>query len=174
MKRTELKVNGAFVYDIDRYDDSRGFFQEVYSEKKGYPLRVLQTNISRSEKNVVRGLHVTNFPKLCTCVAGRLFDVVVDVRKHSSTYLQWDGVWLDENNSKQLYVPSDCAHGFFAAESGTILLYSQGGTYNPHKEWSVKWNDPLLGVEWPEADEYILSEKDQAAKGIAEHHGVEV
>lgn len=172
MKRTQLKVSGAYVYEIDRFSDERGYFQEVFSEKKEYPIRVLQTNVSHSHKNVVRGLHVTNYPKLCTCVRGRLFDVVVDMRKWSPTYLKWDAVWLDEDNCKQLLVPSDCAHGFFAAENGTVLLYSQGGTYNPPREWSVKWNDPLIGVEWPEADEYIISEKDQAAKGIAEIQGI--
>ena len=175
MKRTRLKVNGAYVYEIDRYEDDRGYFQEVFSTQK-YEAdfwKVCQTNVSYSEKNVVRGLHVAPFAKLCTCIKGRLFDVVVDVRKMSTTYLQWDAVWLDENNKKQLFVPAYCAHGFFAAENGTILLYSQDGLYNPREEWELKWDDPLLGVEWPEADEYKLSEKDRAAKGIAEHHGIE-
>lgn len=174
MNRTELKVKGAYVYEIDRHEDDRGYFQEVFSEKLGYSLRILQTNVSYSHQGVVRGLHVANFPKLCTCIKGRLFDVVVDTRKWSGTYLKWDAVWLDENCNKQLYVPSDCAHGFFAAENGTVLMYSQGGTYNPRNEWSVKWNDPLIGVDWPDSEEYILSEKDIAAKGIAEHHGVKV
>ena len=66
-------------------------------------------------------------------------------------------------------MPSHCAHGFFAAENETILMYSQGGTYNPHNEWSVIWNDPLIGVEWPESENYILSEKDMAAQRINEH-----
>lgn len=164
MNCTRLKVDGAFVYDIDKHVDDRGYFQEVFSERKKYPLRVLQTNVSCSCKNVIRGLHVNNFPKLCTCIRGRLFDVVVDVRRYSPTYLQWDGVWLDADNNKQLYVPSNCAHGFFAAENETILLYSQGGTYNPRNEWAVRWNDPAFGVEWPEAEEYILSDKDKVAE----------
>lgn len=171
MKRTRLKVNDAFVYEIDRFEDDRGYFQEVFSNQKygGDFWQVCQTNVSSSHKNVVRGLHVAPFSKLCTCVKGRLFDVVVDVRKCSTTYLQWDAVWLDENNKKQLFIPPYCAHGFFAAENDTLLLYFQDGLYNPSAEWEVKWNDPLIGIEWPIAEEYFLSDKDKEAKGIAEH-----
>lgn len=115
MKSKELKVADAYVYTVDRYEDQRGYFQEVFSERKkdNYPFRVLQTNVSYSNRGVVRGLHIAPFSKLCTCVRGCLFDVVVDMREHSKTYLQWDGVWLDEHNKKQLYVPPNCAHGFF-------------------------------------------------------------
>lgn len=158
------KITGAFVVEVDRFYDDRGFFQEVFSRNKHEDLPgISQVNISQSYKNVVRGLHVAPFSKLCTCIRGRLFDVVADVRRGSPTFGNWYGVWLDENNHKQLFVPSGCAHGFFAAENDTILLYQQDGLYRPDLEKEVHWQDPTLAVEWPKAESYIVSIKDQKA-----------
>lgn len=168
MKQTLIsEVDGAFVLEIDRHSDHRGYFQEVYSvAKTQYPLSCYQINVSCSNKNVVRGMHVVPFAKLCTCVRGSLFDVVADVRPDSPTYLKWFGVWLTEENHKQLFVPANCAHGFFAAEDNTALLYLQNGTYAPKLEREINWQDPQLGIEWPESGEYILSDKDRQAPFI--------
>lgn len=165
MRRTLIsEVEGAFVLEFDRFSDNRGYFQEVYSVKKDeYCLPSYQINVSCSKKNVVRGMHVVPFSKLCTCVQGSLFDVVADTRPHSPTYLGWYGVWLTEENRKQLFVPAGCAHGFFAGEDDTLLLYLQDGTYNPQTEQEVNWRDPQLNIVWPPATEYVLSEKDRQA-----------
>ena len=157
-----MNIHDVYVTTIRRFSDRRGFFQEVFSTTR-VDLNVQQINVSVSSKNVVRGMHVAPFAKFCTCVRGRLFDVVADVRPDSPTYLQWDGVWLDENNLQQLYVPAGCAHGFFAAQNDTMLLYLQDGLYNPQVEREVNWRDPQIGIVWPEADDYILSDKDASA-----------
>jgi len=169
MKTTVVpEVEGALVIEMDRYCDDRGFFQEIFSSARDYPLSVFQANISCSQKDVVRGLHVVPFAKLCMCARGRLFDVVADVRPESPTYLGWFGVWLTEENCRQLFVPAGCGHGFFAAENDTLLLYMQDATYNPKLEWEVNWRDPKLAIEWPEADRYVLSPKDSAAGFLEE------
>lgn len=162
------QVDGAYVIEIDRHNDRRGYFQEVFSSVRydaNLP-HVAQINLSLSHKNVVRGLHVAPFGKLCTCVRGSLFDVVADVRKGSPTFGGWHGVWLTEHNCKQLYVPPGCAHGFFAAENDTLLLYEQDGLYDPATDQVINWQCPRLGIAWPKAEEYILSDKDRLAVGL--------
>lgn len=165
MKYTSIKeVEGAYLYELDRYPDQRGYFEEVYSSIHNYYLNIRQANISCSHKNVVRGMHVAPFAKLCMCVSGRLFDVVADVRQNSPTYLQWFGVWLDPSEVKQLYVPAGCAHGFFSAEDDSVLLYMQDDLYDPKIGTEINWRDPKLAIDWPSADEYILSDKDAKAE----------
>jgi dTDP-4-dehydrorhamnose 3,5-epimerase len=164
------EVQHAFVVEMDCYRDHRGWFQEVANEAASHGLQYAtkQVNVSSSRKHVVRGLHVAPFAKFCTCVRGKLFDVVADVRRHSPTYGQWYGIWLSESNHKQLYVPAGCAHGFFSAEDNTLLLYLQDGTYNPGVEREVNWQDPVLNIHWPAASEYILSDKDKDAPFLEE------
>jgi len=163
------EVQGAMVIETDRYTDDRGYFQELFSSAREYPMSIEQANLSLSKENTVRGLHVVPFAKLCTCAKGALFDVVADVRPDSPTYLGWYGVWLSEENHKQLYVPAGCAHGFFAAKTPTLLIYMQDSPYNPSVESEVNWQDPQLGIEWPPAvfahagEDYVLSDKDKAA-----------
>jgi len=157
--------NKCTVFEQNRHEDDRGFFQELY--RCGLCLspnfKIEQINYSISNKNVVRGLHCSPYPKLCSCIKGRLFDVAVDLRKDSPTYLQWGGTWLDENNRRQLYVPANCGHGFFSAEDNTVLLYCQGGTWEAGLDKEYNWRDPAFNIDWPETEEYILSEKDKNA-----------
>jgi dTDP-4-dehydrorhamnose 3,5-epimerase len=169
MIRTNIpEVKDCYIIRFDRHVDNRGYFQEVFS-RKNYQMDVLQTNVSYSDKNVLRGLHVAPFAKLCTCIRGRLFDVVADVRKDSPTFGKWFGIWLAETEFYQLYVPAGCAHGFFSAEDNTILLYQQDGIRGniALDEYEIHFQDPLFGINWPEA-EYILSEKDKKAKNFSE------
>lgn len=167
MKKTLIpEVEGAFAVDIDRFSDSRGYFEEAFSVKN-YPIPVYQINVSRSNANVVRGMHVVPFSKICTCLRGRLFDVVADVRPDSPTYLNWYGLWLTERNCQQLYIPAGCAHGFFSGEDDTVLMYCQDGTYDPKTEREINWLDPKLNIKWPKTwpfeNEYVLSDKDRQA-----------
>jgi len=164
MKVTETPVQGAYVLEPDRHEDQRGFFQELFNRDRYKVIAgpVAQINWSFSCRNVVRGIHKVPFFKLCTCLSGELWDVVVDLRPNSPTYKKWFGVWLDPGTPKQLYVPPDCGHGFFAATDNTLFVYAQGGVYDPALESSVHFQDPTLGVKWPAAD-YIVSEKDALA-----------
>ena len=167
------EVEGAFLYELNRYNDNRGFFEEIYSPQHrchDVSFNVVQTNVSCSKAGVLRGMHVVPFAKLCMCVKGKIFDVVADVRPDSPTYLNWYGVWLSPEEPKQLFVPAGCAHGFFSLKDESVLLYMQDGGYNPEVEWEVNYLDPKIGIEWPKAvnlfghkPEYILSDKDKAA-----------
>lgn len=169
MNLVATNIHGCYLIKSERYADPRGFFQEIYSEKTygACAQKWLQANWSVSRRHVVRGLHKAPFAKLCTCVVGRIFDVVVDLRKDSPTYREWYGVWLSAENGLQMYVPPDCGHGFFAAEDST-LIYLQSGLYNPAAEVTVHWQDPKLGIAWPQVEEYILSDKDRNAAGLVE------
>lgn len=171
MHKTPVQqVLGAHVIEFDRYDDPRGYFQEVFSTARYEEtmFHVSQVNVSCSHMNVVRGMHIAPFAKLCTCIRGSLFDVVADVRRGSPTFGQWYGVWLTEHNRKQLYVPPGCAHGIFVAENDTLLMYAQNGLYDPKVEKTVHWRDETLAIVWPEAEDYIVSDKDKLAKGLAD------
>lgn len=169
MKKTLIKeIKDAFILEIEKHEDHRGFFQETFSVYK-YTTecwRPAQINISCSKKHVIRGLHVAPFSKLCTCIRGRLFDVVADCRKNSDTFGNWFGVWLDENSNKQVYVPAGCAHGFYSAQDDTMLLYQQDFPYTPSVEKEINWKDSFFSIEWPHAEEYILSEKDAKARNF--------
>jgi dTDP-4-dehydrorhamnose 3,5-epimerase len=160
------QVRGAYFLTVDRHFDRRGYFQEVFARTSHEfcIAEVLQTNVSCSRKNVVRGLHVASFSKLCTVVRGKVFDVVADVRKGSPTEGQWFGTYLDDENRRQLFVPAGCAHGFLVYEDDTLFLYQQNGLYDPKTEWTIHWKDPILNINWPEAEYYSLSDKDRDAK----------
>ena len=156
------KVRDSVVIELPRFNDERGFFEELYSLKRLPNFSCMQVNCSRSKKNVLRGMHITPFSKLVHCVKGRIFDVVADMRKDSETYLRWHGVELTEDNRLSLYIPSNCAHGFLALEE-SIVVYAQDGLYDPKIESSVHYAS--LGIDWPGTD-FIVSEKDAKAKPL--------
>lgn len=163
VKVEQTKIDRCKVYTVDRFEDERGYLQEIFNEINYSENVVSQVNFSKSQCDVLRGLHVSPYGKLCTCVSGRLWDVVVDLRTNSKTYGQWYGIELSEHNRKQLYIPAYCAHGFLALEDNTSLLYIQGGRWTPLNDKGVKWNDCKIGIQWPLPvnGKYIISEKDQ-------------
>lgn len=171
MKKTAIDdVHGAFIIEGSRFGDDRGWFQEFYSTAHDYPHLVgqqRQINLSCSRRGVVRGMHIAPFAKLCTCVRGRVYDVITDLRESSPTYLKWYATWLDEHNKLQLFVPAGCAHGFFAEQDDSIFLYLQDDTYNPRTERQVNWREPKIGIVWPPCQEYILSERDRTVPLLA-------
>jgi dTDP-4-dehydrorhamnose 3,5-epimerase len=126
-------VNGAMILEIDRFDDDRGFFEELYSKKWNLDFQCMQVNCSHSKKNVLRGMHVAPFAKLVNCIKGAIFDVVVDVRQDSTTYLKWFYIILNEDNQRSFYIPANCAHGFLALEESHVV-YAQDGLYDPKME----------------------------------------
>lgn len=127
----------------------------------------VQENHSRSAQHVLRGLHyqVEPFPqgKLVRVVRGAVFDVAVDVRRSSPRFGSWYGVELSEANHRQVWIPPGFAHGFLSLESDSDVLYKTTGRFSPPHERSVRWNDPVVGIEWPIAEAPVLSEKDSLA-----------
>jgi len=167
-KETELK--GVLLIDIRSFGDSRGYFLESYNEedfkKIGINEEFVQDNESKSSKGVVRGLHLQDQPhaqgKLVRVIKGRIRDVVVDIRKNSSTYGKWQSFIL-EDNKKMLWVPEGFAHGFLSLENDTIVHYKVTRPWVPEAEGGVLWNDPELKIDWGK-EEFIVSEKDQKQK----------
>lgn len=142
-----------------KFLDERGYFQEIFrNDNLEFP--VGQVNLSKSHKNVLRGLHIASYPKLCTCIRGRLWDVYVDLRPESKTFKQWFSCELSEENHEQFLIPADCAHGFLSLEDDSCLLYLQGDVWKPEDDRGLRWNDPEINIQWPSGD-YIISEKDQ-------------
>jgi dTDP-4-dehydrorhamnose 3,5-epimerase len=157
------KIDGVQVQNRKKYTDTRGYFSVVH---QGMNKVFVQENESFSHKNVLRGLHYQVFPKqakFVSVVYGSIFDVIVDLRKDSGTFKKWFGIWLDD--SKSIYVPDYCAHGFFA-EADSLIRYNVTGTYNPGNEIGIAWDDPEIGIEWPKHRDLIMSEKDLQNKEL--------
>ena len=159
------------------FSDDRGWFMESFNEKgfmeglKGLnlpaPEAFVQDNHSCSKKGVLRGLHYQASPfeqgKLVRVVQGAAFDVAVDIRPDSATYLKWVGVELSSNNRKMLWIPEGFAHGFLALDDDTLLLYKTTDYYQPGAERSLRWDDVAFKIDWPVVGQMIISPKDEAA-----------
>ncbi len=157
--------------------DERGFFSETYRlqwhAQAGIPARerFVQDNHSRSSRGVVRGLHFhvgDGVAKLVRCARGRILDVVVDLRRGSPTYAQWESMELDDEEMRQLYVPVGFAHGFCVLSEVADVLYKQTAYYDPAVERGIAWNDPDIAIEWPAEIEPIVSARDAAAPALRE------
>jgi len=168
MKATPTPMSDVLIIEPDVFGDERGFFFESYNEKTFFDVtgrkpRFVQDNCSRSIKNVLRGLHYQiKHPqgKLVRVSEGEVFDVVVDLRKSSATFGKWEGVLLSAQNKKQLWVPEGFAHGFVVLSGHADVLYKTTNYYTPEHERCIAWDDPSIGVRWPEGIKPILSKKD--------------
>lgn len=169
MEIIQTSLDGVFIIKPKIIEDQRGFFMESYNKAKfqdfGMEFNFVQDNHSFSvTKDVLRGLHYQINPKaqakLVRVIAGSIFDVVVDLRKSSSTFGQWFGITLSSENNTQLLVTSGFAHGFCTLEPNTEVLYKVDEYYSPKYERGILWNDPDLGIDWPTSSP-ILSYKDQ-------------
>ena len=165
---TETKIKGLYVIDVKCYGDNRGYFMETYKktdfEEAGLYYQFVQDNQSSSKKGVVRGLHFQKmFPqtKLVRVIKGAVYDIAVDLRKNSETYGQWFGILLTEENKKQFLIPRGFAHGFQVVSEYSEFAYKCDEVYHPEDEGGIKWDDPDIGIDWPEIDNVILSEKDK-------------
>lgn len=154
----ETKLAGAYIVELDRKQDDRGFFARAFCEKElldhGVEFRAVQANISRSaKKGTLRGMHYqgepVSEPKFIRCIRGAVWDVIIDMRPGSPTYLQHIGVELSADNGRALYVPDRFAHGNQALADDTELLYLMGGTYTPGYEKGVRYDDLAIGIDWP-------------------------
>jgi dTDP-4-dehydrorhamnose 3,5-epimerase len=158
------------------FQDERGFFLESYQKKNfseaGIPFDFVQDNHSKSSQGVLRGLHYQiRQPqgKLVKVIAGEIFDVAVDIRKHSLTFGKWFGVSLSAENKQMLWVPVGFAHGFYVTSTQAELLYKATDYYAPQWERTIAWNDPSINIQWPIQDEPpVLSPKDEEGNLFSE------
>jgi dTDP-4-dehydrorhamnose 3,5-epimerase len=166
---TETKLKGAYIIDIDRKEDARGFFARVFCQNEfeahGLKSIIAQANIAfNHKKGTLRGMHFQYPPaaetKLVRCTRGAILDIIVDLRPDSATYLQSFSVELNEDNHRALYVPERFAHGYQALQDNTETSYQVGEFYTPGAEGGLLYNDPRLGLEWP-LPVTVISEKDQ-------------
>lgn len=170
MKFIPTEISGLIVIEPKVIEDQRGHFFESYRMDKmdeaGIQVTFVQDNQSKSEKNVLRGLHFQNPPfeqgKLIRVITGSVLDVAVDIRKNSPTYGKWHSIKLSGKNKKMFWIPPGFAHGFVSLEDNTIFTYKCTNVYNKNSEGSIRWNDPRLNIEWG-IEEPKLSEKDMKA-----------
>jgi len=171
---TETSLKGAFIIDIERREDSRGFFARGFCqhefEDHGLKPIIAQANLAFNHcKGTLRGMHF-QFPpsaetKLVRCTRGAILDIIVDLRPESSTYLQHVAVELNEDNSRALYVPERFAHGYQVLRDKTETSYQVGEFYTPGAEGGLLYSDPRLGLQWP-LPVTVMSEKDQQWKTL--------
>jgi dTDP-4-dehydrorhamnose 3,5-epimerase len=157
----------AFLITVPKFQDDRGYFKESYVSSKYKELNLgnfVQDNLSFSARNVLRGLHMdSEMAKLVQVLRGRAFDVIVDARKESPTFGNWQSFELSEDDDLQLYIPSGFLHGFLALTDNTLFSYKQTAEYDPNKEIQVRWSDPTLAINWPLPEKPRTSPKDEAA-----------
>ena len=175
MQVIETEIPDVKIINPKVFGDQRGFFLETYEQKRyqemlNINLTFVQDNHSRSQKNVLRGLHFQKENpqgKLVRVVRGEVFDVAVDIRKDSSTYGKWVGVILSEDNKSQLWIPPGLAHGFLVMSDIADFEYKCTNYYDPNSEGCLLWNDPTVNINWPISTP-ILSDKDRLGKTLQE------
>jgi dTDP-4-dehydrorhamnose 3,5-epimerase len=178
MRVLPTRISGLVAIEPAVHGDERGFFVETYRREwhaeAGIPAEqtFVQDNHSRSTRGVVRGLHFqvgVGVAKLVRCARGRILDVAVDLRRGSPTFGQWEGVELDDENTRELYMPIGFAHGFCALSDVADVLYKQSTYYDPAVERGIAWNDPDIAIEWSlPASELTVSERDAVAPRLSE------
>jgi len=169
MKIIETNLPGACVIEPQVFGDARGYFYESYNKAKyaeaGITSAFVQSNVSRSAKGVLRGLHY-QWPnpqgKLVSVLEGEVFDVAVDIRRGSPTFGQWAGVMLSAENKRHFWIPEGFAHGFCVLSEFATFTYQCTALYDREADAAVRWNDPDIGIDWP-ISHPLLSEKDERA-----------
>lgn len=180
---TETKIKGAYIIDIEKLKDERGFFARSWCQKEfeahGLNSRLVQCNISFNlKKGTLRGMHYQAAPyeeaKLVRCIRGSIYDVIIDIRPSSDSYCNWIGVELTAPGSKpqalpsqlkanyrMLYIPEGFAHGFLTLEDNSEVFYQMSEFYSPDHARGFRWNDSAFGIEWP-SDVNVLSDRDRS------------
>lgn len=166
MKVIPTPLEGVLIIEPDAFKDQRGFFMETWNQKRyensGIYQTFVQDNLSYSVKGTLRGLHYQiNYPqaKLVQAVSGEIYDVAVDIRPGSPTFGKWTGVYLSEENQRQLLVPQGFAHGFCVLSKTALFMYKCSDFYMPEDEAGILWSDPEVGINWPVKNP-VISEKD--------------
>jgi dTDP-4-dehydrorhamnose 3,5-epimerase len=164
----ETPLSGAFVIELERRDDERGFFARAFCENEfaqhGLPIRFPQSNLSYNRRaGTLRGMHYQAAPygesKLVRCVAGSIYDVIIDLRASSASKLKWFGVELSGDNGKALFVPKGFAHGYITLTDDVQIYYQMGEMYRPEGARGVRYDDPIFAIEWPRSP-VSISERD--------------
>jgi dTDP-4-dehydrorhamnose 3,5-epimerase len=172
---SETALLGAYLIDLERIEDSRGFFARSWDElefaQHDLETRIAQCNTSYNErKGTLRGMHFQRAPheevKLIRCLRGALYDVIIDLRADSPTFKRWIGVELSGDNRRMLYVPRGFGHGFQTLADDTETFYMVSDFYTPGAESGVRWDDPAFGIEWPLGEPTEISEKDASWPGF--------
>ncbi|MGB3808125.1 MAG: dTDP-4-dehydrorhamnose 3,5-epimerase [Erythrobacter sp.] len=179
MKVIETELPGVLIVEPRVFGDARGFFMETWNEavfaQSGLDVTFVQDNHSHSQKGVLRGLHVQNpgaQGKLVRVARGAVFDVAVDLRRSSDHFGKWVGVELSAANKRMLWIPEGFAHGFLTLSDDTDFLYKCTAPYAPDSEHTLAWDDPAVGIEWPDLGEDgegpTVSEKDAEGLSLSE------
>ena len=171
MRFRELELPGAFLLELERIDDERGFFARTFCRDEfaehGLATEIVQANTAFNVRaGTLRGLHYQAAPhaeaKLVRCTRGAVYDVIVDLRRDSPTFTRWLGVELSAENDALLYVPEGFAHGYQTLVDETETSYLMSQFYEPSAARGVRWDDPAFGIEWPEVAERTLNERDRS------------
>jgi dTDP-4-dehydrorhamnose 3,5-epimerase len=166
----EIRLKGAFIIELEKIKDDRGFFSRAWCQEEfhahGLDSNIAQCNLSfNAARGTLRGLHYQIAPyeetKVIRCTRGKIFDVIIDLRPKSPTYLQWTGIELSLENRKMVYVPENFAHGYLTLADNTEVFYQVSQFYSPGSESGIRWNDPSINIKWPEIPNLIISEKDK-------------
>ncbi|STQ74773.1 dTDP-4-dehydrorhamnose 3,5-epimerase [Grimontia hollisae] len=177
MKVIDTEIPDLKIIEPTVFGDERGFFMETWNQRKfeelvtGKPITFVQDNHSKSKKGILRGLHYQSKNaqgKLVRVVSGEVFDVAVDIRKSSSTFGKWVGVYLSAENKRQLWIPEGFAHGFYVISEDADFVYKCTNFYDPQSEKSIVWDDVSLSIAWPIDIYPILSQKDANAPSLTE------
>ena len=169
---TETGLEDAYVVELEKKEDHRGFFARSWDAKEfskhNLNSKLVQCNISFSKKRgTLRGMHYQTKPfeesKLIRCTKGKIFDAIIDLRPSSKTFKKWFGIELTEENYKMLFVPEGFAHGFQSLVDNTEIIYQVSEFYTPGSELGIHWNDPAFNIKWP-VKEKIITEKDNSWK----------
>jgi dTDP-4-dehydrorhamnose 3,5-epimerase len=171
MRFSQTPLEGVWVIELEKLGDERGWFARTFDgeefESRGLNAAVVQCNASfNARRGTMRGMHYQADPhgesKLVRCVRGSIFDVAVDLRRDSATFLQWHGVELSAENRLAFYIPAGLAHGFQTLGDDCEVLYQMGHRYVPEAARGVRWDDPAFGIEWPPVPgDRTISEKDR-------------
>lgn len=174
METENLALPGVKLIKTKRFIDERGFFRELFVQsryaEKGITPPFVQDNHSFSRRGTIRGMHFQRFPgqaKLVSVICGKIYDVVVDIRRDSPTFKQWIGIYLDAEEGGQLFVPIGFAHGFCVVSEDAHVCYKVTSPYNPEEEKGFRYDDPDVGIIWPQ-DALLQSEKDRLSPLLSE------
>jgi dTDP-4-dehydrorhamnose 3,5-epimerase len=168
---TELRLRGAYTIDIEPHEDERGYFARVWDAEelraRGLDARVSQSSIAfNTRAGTLRGLHFQAPPhaetKLVRCTSGAIWDVIVDLRADSPTFLEWTAVELTRESRRTLYVPEEFAHGYQTLAPETEVWYQMSVEYAPEAARGLRWDDPRLAIEWPRAEHLVISSRDRS------------
>jgi dTDP-4-dehydrorhamnose 3,5-epimerase len=166
----ETRLKGAFIIELEKIEDDRGFFSRAWCQKefeaKGLNTNIAQCNLSfNTTKGTLRGMHYQIAPheeaKIIRCPRGKVYDVIIDLRPKSPTYLRWAGFELSSENRKMLYVPESFAHGYLTLADNTELFYQVSHFYSPESESGIRWNDRTVNIKWPQTNGLIITDKDK-------------